>query len=203
MYFFLQFTHTLYAKQTFHSAPDLPCLMVHLAIRRTLCLAILRCVHFRLQKRLVIERGRFSLSHTLSESFSSWYFTTVFPPLFKGLCWLCLRKGVHLRVPSLYSLTLAIQHFLSFVHTLVCSQPLSEQRFSSSLPSPLLISFSHLAYYETLSEFEAARVCRRHVFSISSRVLYLQQCQGGQNLFVCVCVCECMWERMRSGVRGL
>lgn len=32
------------------------------------------------QKRLVIERGTFSLSHTLSESFSSWYFTTVFSP---------------------------------------------------------------------------------------------------------------------------
>ncbi len=54
----------------------------------------------------------FFISLSFWRLFLSWYFTTVFPLCSKG-CWLCLRKGVHLRVPSLFSLTLLSSHFIS------------------------------------------------------------------------------------------
>lgn len=163
----------------------------------------------------------FFISLSFWRLFLSWYFTTVFSPLFKGLCWLCLRKGVHLRVPSLFSLTLAIYRSLSFAHTLVCNQPLSEHDVSS----PLLIFLSLI--WLIIKHFwiwgHSCVPCH-HVFSIWSRVVFTcsrfqevrislcvnvcgsacaLQC-GGYECVICVCVreLECVWVDEHSPLKS-
>lgn len=149
---------------------------------------VLHCVFFRVAKASSHWKKHFCfISLSFWRLFLWWCFTTVFlPPLFKGLCWLCLRKGVHLRLPSLFSLSHfypSLLVFLSHAHWLAISRFQSVKVFLKSFFASSNLSSSHLAHCSTWFE-SVVMHCVFECFTCSS-------VRGGQDLFVCVNVCVC------------